>query len=147
MTRFLLDVNVIIALIDLAHVYHELAVRWFGQEGQHDWLTCPITQTGAVRIVSNPKYPNPQPSIRAVIESVRTITATGHHAFVPDDVSLIDGDIFGHHHLRTAKQIIDTYLLALAAHHDAALATFDRRILTSAVRAANAHVHIIIGSA
>jgi hypothetical protein len=34
---FLLDVNVLIALIDPTHVSHGDAHRWFGQEGATEW--------------------------------------------------------------------------------------------------------------
>ena len=37
---FLLDVNVLIALIDPAHVHHDIANRWFKAEGRRDWATC-----------------------------------------------------------------------------------------------------------
>jgi len=56
--RFLLDVNVLIALIDSSHVSHELAHDWFAREGRSCWATCPITENGLVRIIANPKYPN-----------------------------------------------------------------------------------------
>lgn len=34
MTRFLLDINVLIALIDPAHVQHDWAHEWFRSKGQ-----------------------------------------------------------------------------------------------------------------
>jgi predicted nucleic acid-binding protein len=55
---FLLDVNVLIALIDPGHVAHDDAHAWFQAEGQAGWSTCPLTENGVVRIVGNPKYPN-----------------------------------------------------------------------------------------
>lgn len=46
MTTFLLDVNVLIALVDLAHVQHDAAHDWFGQLGHLAWATCPLTENG-----------------------------------------------------------------------------------------------------
>jgi uncharacterized protein len=145
MMRFLLDVNVIIALVDTMHVHHAQVVRWFDRVGRNDWLTCPISQNGAVRIIAGPKYPNPQPSTKVVIESVRSLTMTGNHSFIPDELSLIEDGKFDSSKLISSNQITDTYLLALAAHHNAVLATFDRRIVASGVRAANATIHVIGG--
>ena len=58
MTTFLLDVNVLIALIDPAHVQHDAAHDWFGRLGHLAWATCPLTENGLLRIVGNPRYPN-----------------------------------------------------------------------------------------
>ena len=55
----LLDVNVIISLLDSAHVHHEIAVKWFNRIAAHEgWSTCPITENGFIRIVSHMSYPN-----------------------------------------------------------------------------------------
>ena len=53
MIRFLLDINVLIALIDPAHVQHDRAHRWFAGRGQKAWATCPLTENGVLRIVGN----------------------------------------------------------------------------------------------
>lgn len=55
------------------------------------------------------------------------------HRFWPDDISLIDSRHVNSARLLTTAQITDTYLLALAHAHGGRLATFDRRLLTSAV--------------
>lgn len=60
MRRALLDVNVLIALLDEAHIHHMLAAAWLERELQHGWASCPITQNGCVRIMSH------NPSIRVV---------------------------------------------------------------------------------
>ena len=41
---YLLDVNVLIALVDPAHVQHEAAHAWFASVGHRSWATCAITQ-------------------------------------------------------------------------------------------------------
>ena len=35
---FLLDVNVIIAILDPEHSHHPCALQWFEREGQTHWL-------------------------------------------------------------------------------------------------------------
>ncbi|HYK37674.1 MAG TPA: hypothetical protein VEV40_17080, partial [Alloacidobacterium sp.] len=66
MTRFLLDINVLIALIDPAHVQHDRAHEWFASKGQKAWATCPLTENGVLRIVGHPRYPNSPGSPAAV---------------------------------------------------------------------------------
>jgi Predicted nucleic acid-binding protein, contains PIN domain len=132
-TAHLLDVNVLIALIDPAHVHHDRAHRWFRRTGMKDWRSCPTTQNGAVRIVSHPRYPNSQPPT-AVIESVRSLLEVGGHRFIPDKISLLDPQTVDADALLSSTQVTDTYLLALAAESHARLATFDTRIVTAAAR-------------
>jgi len=54
---YLLDINVLVALFDAAHVHHEAAHRWIAAVGNSSWATCPITENGCVRVLSNPAYP------------------------------------------------------------------------------------------
>jgi toxin-antitoxin system PIN domain toxin len=129
--RHLLDVNVVIALIDPAHVHHERAHRWFAQRGAAPWHTSPTVQNGVVRVVSHPKYPNSQPA-PVVLASLASLAAQADHVFLADSVSLLDGSVHTER-LLASSQVTDTYLLHLAASSDALLATFDTRIVTTAV--------------
>ncbi|GAB2849614.1 TA system VapC family ribonuclease toxin [Microbacterium insulae] len=131
MTEHLLDVNAVIALIDPLHLHHDRAHRWFAARGDDAWHTCPIVQNGAVRVVSNPRYPNTQPA-PVVLASLASLVARPQHVFLSDSVSLLDGSVHTER-LLASSQVTDTYLLHLAASHDAQLATFDTRIVTSAV--------------
>jgi predicted nucleic acid-binding protein len=49
----LLDVNVLIALAWPNHIHHRLASRWFDRNRKSGWATCPLTQSGFVRVSSN----------------------------------------------------------------------------------------------
>jgi predicted nucleic acid-binding protein len=49
----LLDVNVLVALFDPDHVHHEIAHDWFAEEGRDGWSTCPLTEAGFIRVLSN----------------------------------------------------------------------------------------------
>lgn len=60
--RALLDVNVLIALLDAAHVHHGISAAWLRDNIHDGWASCPITQLGCVRIMSNANYSNPQPA-------------------------------------------------------------------------------------
>ena len=53
----LLDVNVLIALIDSAHKFHHTAKDWALKDSSSGWASCPLTQNGCIRIISQPSYP------------------------------------------------------------------------------------------
>ena len=131
MSGFLLDVNALIALLDPSHLHHERAHAWFEVYGMGDWVSCPTTENGIVRIISNPKYSNPQPA-QAVLDSLESLCGVGNHRFAADAVSLLGAGV-ERAGLLSSSQVTDTYLLRLAVSLGAQLATFDRRIVISAV--------------
>ncbi len=143
---FLLDVNVLIALIDPAHVSHDAAHRWFGDGGRSAWATCPLTENGVIRIVGHPKYPGAPGSPAAVAAVVAHLRTLAGHEFWPDDISLVGEARIDPSQVLTSGQVTDTYLLALAAVHGGQLATFDRRLSSHAVKGGKAALHLIAGA-
>lgn len=133
---FLLDVNVLIALIDPGHVQHDAAHEWFASQGHRSWATCPMTENGVVRIVGHSRYPNTPGSPAAVMSLLAGLTALPGHTFWPDALSLRDQKVFDATRLLSSAQVTDSYLLALAHSHRGQLASFDRRLVTDAVRGA-----------
>ena len=140
---FLLDVNVLIALIDPAHVGHDAAHRWFDAEGSAAWATCPMTENGVIRIVGHPKYPNTPGSTADVARIIAALRGLHGHAFWPDDISLVAADHVDAAQVLTSAQVTDTYLLALAVAHGGRLATFDRRLSSKAVTGGRKALHLI----
>lgn len=140
---FLLDVNVLIALIDPDHDRHDDAHDWFAARGRHAWATCPVTENGALRIVGQPRYPNSPGSPAAVLPILTGLCALPGHVFWPDDISLMDPARIDAGRLLSSGQLTDTYLLALAQAHRGQLATFDRRLVADAVHGGNQALHVI----
>lgn len=140
---FLLDVNVLIALIDPAHISHDAAHRWFETVGGGSWATCPITENGVIRIVGHPRYPNRSGSTADVAVILRTMRALPGHVFRPDSISLTDAAHVDLSQVFTSAQVTDTYLLALARANGGKLATFDRRLSVKAVSDGKAALHLI----
>jgi uncharacterized protein len=140
--RALLDVNVLIALLDVAHTSHSAARNWLDQSAANGWASCPITQNGCLRIMSHASYLNVR-SVRDVTLRLREATATHLHEFWPDDVSLLDDRAIDSTRIHGPRQLSDVYLLALAVRHSGALVTFDRSIGLSAVRGATA-AHLVL---
>lgn len=129
MSGVLLDVNVLVALMWPDHDFHEPVQAWFGKNARKGWATCPITQAGFIRIVSNPSF-----SARAVSppDALRALDLTLRHPahdFWADDILLSDAlTIFGKR-LTGHQQITDAYLLGLALHREGRLATLDRSVI------------------
>lgn len=134
MTTYLLDVNVLIALVDTAHVQHDAAHDWFAREGHTSWATCPMTENGLLRIVGNPRYPNSPGTPAAVAPILATLRALPGHVFWPVDVSLMDVGLVDAQRLLAHGQVTDSCLLALACARQGQLASFDRRLVVDAVR-------------
>lgn len=142
---YLLDVNVLVALIDPGHVAHDDAHNWFERTGREDWASCPLTENGVIRIVGHPRYPNTPGSPAAVAEIVSAMRNLPGHNFWPDDFSLVGSDDVDPTRILTSAQVTDTYLLALACSRNGRLATFDRRLSVAAVRGGKAAFHLISG--
>lgn len=129
MAAALLDVNALVALAWDSHVHHSRAREWFAEHSATGWATCPITESGFVRVSSNPKILPSAIGVdaaRAVLSVLRT--TNGHH-FLTDDVSLTDGDVpamTGH------RQVTDAHLLTLVRRRGACLVTFDAALVTLA---------------
>lgn len=135
MTRALLDINVLIALLDRDHADHERARRWIEAEVHHGWASCAITENGFVRIVSQPRYPNPV-TPAAAVDLLARATATEHHESWHCAISVLDDDIIDRSRLLGPRQVTDAYLLALATSQGGRFATFDTSISLMAVRGA-----------
>jgi len=129
----LLDVNALIALLWEEHPFHKRSAQWFSGAATSGWATCPITQSGCVRLLSNPAFTANPPSAVTALRILQTATESGsNHHFWSDDLPLST--------LRTRwsrglghKQIADAYLIALAIHHHGSLVTFDSRMTALAV--------------
>lgn len=142
--RALLDVNVLIALLDARHVHHATAAHWLSDHlstaSTARWASCPLTQNGCLRILSNRAYAQHQP-LAAVAARLAEATGTPHHEFWPDDLSVLDPPHFAQDRWLHSRQITDAYLLALAVHRDGVFVTLDRGIdLSLAVGATPRHL-------
>lgn len=135
--RALFDVNVLIALLDQAHPDHSTATDWLKANIRHGWASCPITQNGCIRIMSQPAYPGSRPPT-IVIERLYDAQEHSAHAFWPDDVSMLDARTVDATRVHGTRQITDTYLLALAVKHGGRLVTLDGGVSVAAVRGATA---------
>jgi toxin-antitoxin system PIN domain toxin len=122
----LLDVNILVALAWPNHVHHAAAFAWFDEVGCTGFATCPVTQSGFVRVSSNKRAIPDARSPREAREILRRITSLPGHVFWPDDIEIASNDHIAWERLGSHAQMTDAHLLALAIRHDGRLATFDR---------------------
>lgn len=140
--RALLDVNVLLALLDLDHLHSGRALDWLKREIAGGWASCAITQNGFVRVISQPTYPHPV-SPGVAIDRLAEACDTEYHAFWACDVSVLDPAAVDRSRLHSHRQVTDLYLLALAVARGGRFVTFDRSIPLSTVRGATAE-HLVV---
>lgn len=134
--RHLLDINLIIALMDPDHVFHQRAHEWWGESGK-PWASCPLTENGFIRITASAAYSTGQTA--TVLEMASRLSAFAIHSdheFWADDFSITDTAIFDHGLTLSSKHLTDLYLLEMAARNKGCLVTFDRNIPENAVSSA-----------
>jgi toxin-antitoxin system PIN domain toxin len=132
--RSLLDINFLIALLDSDHIFHQRSFTWFTENRENGWASCPITQNGCVRVMSNPRYSSVKHfSVHTIASRLNEICLKTEHEFWPDSVSLINGESVSTEKIMGPGQITDIYLLALAASNGGRLVTMDSRITLASV--------------
>lgn len=140
--RSLYDVSALIALLDENHPAHDAVYQWFNHNIEQGWASCPLTQNGCLRILSQPSYPRPL-SITESYERLRVAMSTPYHQFIADDISLFDDTLVRYNDLHSYQQITDVYLLALAVAHGARLVTLDTHISLGGVHGATED-HLVV---
>ena len=143
MTTFLLDVNVLIALVDPAHIQHDKIHQWFSQIGNRSFATCPITENGLLRIVGHPRYPDSPGPPSTVAPTLAAIRALPGHSFWPDSISMVDPAFFDTAALSSHARVTDSYLLALAQANKGKLATMDHKLATEVVAGGRSALEVI----
>lgn len=143
----LLDVNVLVALFDPDHIHHESAHDWFADEGRPAWATCPMTEAGFLRVLSNPSYGGTVTRVADLGNRLSTFCRSEGHVFWPDDVSLLDASRFDLARAGGHRQLTDVYLLGVAVKNGGRMVTFDRSIPVAAVRGATAESLEVIAPA
>jgi uncharacterized protein len=142
--RALFDVNALIALLHLEHSFHQAAHKWWAEYANNGWASCPITENGVIRIMSNPRYSKlVNFSIGDVTSLIRGFIDNSDHLFWPDEISVIDERIFDYEKVLGPGQLTDMYLLGLAAKRGGVLVSFDQSISTAAIIPASSR-HLVV---
>lgn len=113
-TKFLLDVNALLAGVWGHHSRHSEAFAWL--KGKSIVL-CPLAELGFLRISSNKKAINVE--MEKAREALEKFCAERKAERIADDLPALDS------RPKTSEQVTDFYLADLAAKHGMKLATFD----------------------
>ena len=110
------------------HVHHSRALRWFAANREEGWATCPVTESGFVRVSSNVRVIPDARTPEQAIHLLRQIRQLPGHTFWGDDVSSVDSDATAFEQVVGYRQVTDAHLLTLAMRRGGSLATFDRGV-------------------
>ena len=122
--RYLLDVNVLVALAFGEHTLSAQAHSWYTGVRDRLWATCPLTQGGFLRVASRALGGGPQ-AVREALAGLERDCRSPLHEYWSADIDMRNltasqrGRLIGH------NQVTDKQLLMLATRHKGQLVTFD----------------------
>ncbi len=125
--RYLLDVNVLLALGLQSHVFHARVATWLqslSSSNEEEMATCSITELGFVRVVSQVKaYGYSLSEALFLLDRVKARSIV-KFTFVADDQGVAGLPRW----VKSSKHLTDGHLAQLAKSNHALLATLDTRI-------------------
>lgn len=128
----LLDVNVLLARLDVLHAHHKRVVGWFSSNRPASIVTCPITENGFVLIFSHPSYPTGPGNVEEAMFFLHSLREQPGHRFIADSLSL-GHPMFSNWKSVKPAQLTDLYLLGLAVEHRLRFVTLNEGIDASRV--------------
>lgn len=119
---YLLDGNVLVALVIAEHVHHRAARDWFMKTD--GFATCPTVQGTLLRLLIRQGS-----SIGEARQALSIVTQHARHEQWLDDLTYLEIDVTG---VLGHRQVTDAYLAGLARAHGGRVATFDRGFAVAA---------------
>ncbi len=125
--KYLLDVNILLALGNSEHVHNERVLRWLSpllRDSNEPTIleTCAITELGFVRVASGPA--GWCANVDAAKRHLRRLKVGRPFTFVPDGIGVRRLPDW----VTQSKHVMDGHLLQLAWSNGSQLATLDERI-------------------
>jgi uncharacterized protein len=123
--KFLLDVNILIALTQPEHIHFQTVTKWFDSHARN-WGLCAFSEAGFLRTSANPKAGNL--AVGDATDLLAALAKRAGYRYWPltagwASLSAPFADrVFGH------QQITDAYLLGLAVKENGVLVTLDKAI-------------------
>ena len=138
--RYLLDVNVFLALVSENHIHHQLVTAWFNTPGLR-WAICPFTEAGFLRNATAPRSGQITMSEATAVLARMTQEPGYHHLPIAADWQTLCSPFFTR--LYGTKQVTDAYLLGLALREGLVLVTMDKAIMHLAGNEHSKHVLLL----
>lgn len=138
--RYLLDVNLLIALALPRHVHHARAHDWFASVDA--WATTPFTEAAFVRLLTNHSVVGIEVPMSLALHMLGRLHEDDGHAFASDTASLATPQV-SFERLTSSRDVTDVHLVDLAARSGHVLATLDRGIPELLAERDRRHVLVI----
>jgi toxin-antitoxin system PIN domain toxin len=122
--RFLLDVNILVALFDPVHPHHQVVARWFSKPGLQ-WGVCAFSEAGFLRVTTRPRSGRTLEQAAAI---VKTFNNDPNFSYWPILSSWNSMAGYFKGCLHGSQQVTDAYLLGLAIEAGGVLVTLDKGI-------------------
>ncbi len=125
--RYLVDVNLLVALTTGDHVHHACAKNWFYASPTLQWAVCAFTEAGFLRNATAPH--SGQIAMSEATAILKQLARHPGYRYLPitADWETLCGPFFPR--LYGTKQVTDAYLLGLALREGLILTTFDKALL------------------
>ena len=144
MTRnYLLDLNVLIALMDSSHRHYAKAQEWFVTSGKERWGLCPLTEAGFLRITTNSAYRSEQRTFLQAIAIIQILKGRPGCVYWEIGKSWVELTAPFAHRISGHQQITDAYLLGMAIAREGVLVTFDKGVLYMAGKEFRSNVELL----
>jgi toxin-antitoxin system PIN domain toxin len=127
-SRYLLDVDVLIPLLWPRHTDQPKVEAWFRVNAIGSFATCPFTQAGFIRITSSLEIMRQRFTLGEARQLLLNLANLDGHIFWPTPMSYFEATAPFERRMHGPKQITDGYLLGIARHHGGKLATMDRAV-------------------
>jgi hypothetical protein len=138
--RYLLDVNVLIALTEPAHARYRTATKWFAIPGL-SWGMCAFSEAGFLRLTASPSVGRHSVAEgESVLTALTTLPGYRYWPIAASWATLVAPfreRLYGH------QQITDALLLGLAIKENGVLVTLDRAIKSLAGPKYSANVLVL----
>ncbi len=141
--RYLLDVNVLVALTARSHVHHRLVKDWFYASSSLQWNICAFTEAGFLRNATAPR--SGQITMSEATEILKHLAQHPGYRYLPIDADwqTLCSPFFPR--LYGTKQVTDAYLFGLAVREGLVLVTMDKAIIHLAGTDHAKHVLLLKG--
>jgi len=126
--RYLLDLNALISLADPDSIHYKTMHRWFNSTGKNDWGVCPLTESGFVRVTTNPKYSGATRTVAQAAAVLAEFSKVKGYRYWPLSGSWAEVTSPFANRIKGHQQVTDAYLLGMAIRAHGVLVTFDASI-------------------
>lgn len=121
---WLVDGNVLVALLLDSHIHHERAHQWFSTLDRDRFATCPVTQGTLLRVHMRLSE---EGAAAAAWEALHAVSAHPSHEWWDDPLDYLE---VPHRNLQGHQQVTDAWLAELARRRGGRVATLDSEFAT-----------------